>query len=601
MKRLLFLLLSVVCFASFGQGYIDIRATPGANAVRRQLLAADVPSNFLRSNATNTMTGNTTIDGAFNFRIGDPFASTVPIFSVTTNGGYGFLSNATGIQLNAPSPATGSMYYRNSSGYTVHLGIGSANQLLASNGTIPAWITNIPITNLNGGSGASSSTWWRGDATWAAPGVSDISGLQTLLDAKQDGDADLTAIAALTTEGIPIKTGAGTWSTSILPQAGTGLNGIRRNSGGTAWEEYAPLQNPATTAEDLIKYNGSAFVRIPVGTNNQALGVSGGVVTYISPAMLAVANTFTANNIFQPTVTTGTGATAGVQVAANSLTTGNGVDISSTSLTSGKLVAISSTSTAATGNTQVLLDVAQSGTNATSAQTTYTGRFRTTKNGTTSMSIGVTGEATGTATTNVGGYFTASGGTTNVAAWFDAGNVGIGEGAPNRTLQLRAATSPIFSMKQGTTEKFILAIAGAGTIITGSNSGDIAYRAENQRMLFSTDAGTSADLILSSGVTTVRAYNTAYVAKTALYTLTATDNVVEVTSGTHTQTLPTAVGIAGRHYFITNSGTGTVTVGTTSSQTFVNQTGTPTTIALTQFHGVEVVSNGANWLVISLF
>ncbi len=96
-------------------------------------------------------------------------------------------------------------------------------------------------------------------------------------------------------------------------------------------------------------------------------------------------------------------------------------------------------------------------------------------------------------------------------------------------------------------------------------------------------------------------FTTAYVAKTALYTLTSTDYTVEVTSGTHTQTLPTAVGITGRIYTITNSGTGVVTIGTTSSQTFVNVTATPTTLTVAQFHTYVVQSNGANWLVISSF
>ena len=133
-------------------------------------------------------------------------------------------------------------------------------------------------------------------------------------------------------------------------------------------------------------------------------------------------NTFTANNIFQPTVTTGTGATAGLQIAANSLTTGNALDVSTTSLTTGNLVSLASTSTAAGSNTQTVLKVATSGANATSTQTTYGGHFSNTH--------------TGTSSSNVGLYSTASGGSNNYAAIFDAGNVGIGTTSPASKLTI---------------------------------------------------------------------------------------------------------------------------------------------------------------------
>lgn len=91
-------------------------------------------------------------------------------------------------------------------------------------------------------------------------------------------------------------------------------------------------------------------------------------------------------------------------------------------------------------------------------------------------------------------------------------------------------------------------------------------------------------------------FASAFVSKTGSYTLTSTDGTVEVTSGTNTQTLPTAVGCAGRWYYITNSGSGTVTVATTSSQTFINISGTPTSMSLTQFQTWAYQSNGTNWL-----
>lgn len=90
----------------------------------------------------------------------------------------------------------------------------------------------------------------------------------------------------------------------------------------------------------------------------------------------------------------------------------------------------------------------------------------------------------------------------------------------------------------------------------------------------------------------------AYVAKTGTYTATANDYLVDCTSGTFTVTLPTAVGITGRIYEIVNSGAGTITVATTSSQTFVNVTATPTTLSLITAlaKSVRVMSNGANWI-----
>ncbi len=89
----------------------------------------------------------------------------------------------------------------------------------------------------------------------------------------------------------------------------------------------------------------------------------------------------------------------------------------------------------------------------------------------------------------------------------------------------------------------------------------------------------------------------AYVPKTANYTATISDYTIECTSGTFQVTLPTAVGITGREYVIVNSGAGTITIGTTSSQTFVNVTATPTTLTMATIGARTVISNGANWML----
>lgn len=94
-------------------------------------------------------------------------------------------------------------------------------------------------------------------------------------------------------------------------------------------------------------------------------------------------------------------------------------------------------------------------------------------------------------------------------------------------------------------------------------------------------------------------FSTAYVAKTGTYTATGNDHTIECTANTFTVTLPTAVGITGRIYYIVNSGAGTITIGTTSSQTFVNVVATPTTLTMSTVGTTAVQSNGANWLRIS--
>lgn len=126
----------------------------------------------------------------------------------------------------------------------------------------------------------------------------------------------------------------------------------------------------------------------------------------------------------------------------------------------------------------------------------------------------------------------------------------------------------------------------AGVILTTPESGVLETNSSNE--LFYSNSTTTN----SRGYVEVNKYR----AITALRTLNADDGTIEVTANTFTVTLPTAVGITGRKYYITNSGSGVTTIATTSSQTFVNVATTPTTLTLNQYSTVTVQSNGTNWL-----
>jgi len=84
----------------------------------------------------------------------------------------------------------------------------------------------------------------------------------------------------------------------------------------------------------------------------------------------------------------------------------------------------------------------------------------------------------------------------------------------------------------------------------------------------------------------------AYTYKTATYSITSDDYYVEAV-GTFDINLPTATGATGKTYLIKNSGTGVITIGTTSSQLIDNLP----SYDLAFYDTLVVTSNGTNWNV----
>lgn len=108
------------------------------------------------------------------------------------------------------------------------------------------------------------------------------------------------------------------------------------------------------------------------------------------------------------------------------------------------------------------------------------------------------------------------------------------------------------------------------------------------------NANATAYALSTSGGLKVGSLQTAYTGVTSSTNIDASHQVVNVTANSVTLTLPTAASIEGRRYDLKNSGTGLVTIATTSSQTIDGDT----TRILTQYESITVVSDGSNWIII---
>lgn len=137
---------------------------------------------------------------------------------------------------------------------------------------------------------------------------------------------------------------------------------------------------------------------------------------------------------------------------------------------------------------------------------------------------------------------------------------------------------------------------GGGSTPPGGTNGQIQWN--NSGSFAGFTASGDATIDTATGIVTVNKMSGGatfnYVAKTANYTISATDYMVNCTANTFTLTLPTAVGRTGQVYVIKNSGTGVVTIATTSSQTI---DGLTSRVLAVQYESYTVMSNGANWII----
>ena len=101
-------------------------------------------------------------------------------------------------------------------------------------------------------------------------------------------------------------------------------------------------------------------------------------------------------------------------------------------------------------------------------------------------------------------------------------------------------------------------------------------------------------LTQTSGITSTGGITFKQVEINSSYTATTSDYVIDVTGGTFTVTLPSAIGIQGRLLIIKNNGGGAVTVQPISGQTLDDKP----YLILSETNSIQIASNGSSWVII---